>query len=134
MTKHLRFLFVMLLAMIWSAGWAQTTVFHETFDKCTSSGGNDGTWGTSNLNTTAITDDTKSKFLDQAWTGLATVFPANKCVRLSSNKKAATMTTPTISSTGDFTIKIKAGACTGKSNVQLTVKQLPVHLTNLQYL
>lgn len=122
MTKHLRFLFVMLLAMIWSAGWAQTTVFHETFDKCTSSGGNDGTWGTSNLNTTAITDDTKSKFLDQAWTGLATVFPANKCVRLSSNKKAATMTTPTISSTGDFTIKIKAGACTGKSNVQLTVK------------
>lgn len=26
MTKHLRFLFVMLLAMIWSAGWAQTTI------------------------------------------------------------------------------------------------------------
>lgn len=26
MTKHLRFLFVMLLAMIWSASWAQTTV------------------------------------------------------------------------------------------------------------
>lgn len=26
MTKHLRFLFVMLLAMIWSAGWAQTIV------------------------------------------------------------------------------------------------------------
>lgn len=122
MTKHLRFLFVMLLAMIWSAGWAQTTVFHETFDKCSSSGGNDGTWGTSKLNTTAITDATKSKFLDQAWTGLATVFPANKCVRLSSNKYAATMTTPTINSTGDFTIKIKAGACSGKSDVQLTVK------------
>lgn len=112
----------MLLAMIWSAGWAQTTVFHETFDKCSSSGGNDGTWGTSKLNTTAITDATKSKFLDQAWTGLATVFPANKCVRLSSNKYAATMTTPTINSTGDFTIKIKAGACSGKSDVQLTVK------------
>ena len=44
MTKHLRFLFVMLLAMIWSAGWAQTTVFHETFDKCSSTGGNDGAW------------------------------------------------------------------------------------------
>lgn len=26
MTKHLRFLFVMLLAMIWSAGWAQTKI------------------------------------------------------------------------------------------------------------
>lgn len=29
MTKHLRFLFVMLLAMIWSAGWAQTTIWSE---------------------------------------------------------------------------------------------------------
>lgn len=27
MTKHLRFLFVMLLAMIWSAGWAAETVY-----------------------------------------------------------------------------------------------------------
>ena len=31
MTKHLRFLFVMLLAMIWSAGWAQTTVEQTVF-------------------------------------------------------------------------------------------------------
>ena len=29
MTKHLRFLFVMLLTMIWSAGWAQTTIWSE---------------------------------------------------------------------------------------------------------
>lgn len=29
MTKHLRFLFVMLMAMIWSAGWAQTTIWSE---------------------------------------------------------------------------------------------------------
>lgn len=29
MTKHLRFLFVMLLAMIWSAGWAQTKIWSE---------------------------------------------------------------------------------------------------------
>ena len=29
MTQHLRFLFVMLLAMIWSAGWAQTTIWSE---------------------------------------------------------------------------------------------------------
>lgn len=36
MTKHLRFLFVMLLAMIWSAGWAQTTI---DFTKVTWSGG-----------------------------------------------------------------------------------------------
>lgn len=36
MTKHLRFLFVMLLAMIWSAGWAQTTI---DFTKVTWNGG-----------------------------------------------------------------------------------------------
>lgn len=29
MIKHLRFLFVMLLAMIWSAGWAQTTIWSK---------------------------------------------------------------------------------------------------------
>lgn len=117
MTKHLRFLIVLLMTLVWSTGGAQTTVFHETFDKCSSSGGNDGSWGTTGLNTTAITDATKSKFLDQAWTGLATVFPANKCVRLSSNKYSAKMITPTISSTGDFIIKIKAGGCTGKSSI-----------------
>lgn len=117
MTKHLRFLIVLLMTLVWSTGGAQTTVFHESFDKCSSSGGNDGKWGTTGLNTTAITDATKSKYLDQAWTGLSTVFPANKCVRLSSKKKSATMTTPTISSTGDFTIKIKAGGCTGKSSI-----------------
>lgn len=36
MTKHLRFLFVMLLTMIWSAGWAQTTI---DFTKVTWNGG-----------------------------------------------------------------------------------------------
>lgn len=117
MTKHLRFLIVLLMTLVWSTGGAQTTVFHETFDKCSSSGGNDGKWGTTGLNSTAITDATKSKFLDQAWTGLATVFPANKCVRLSSGNNPATMITPTISSTGDFIIKIKAGGCTGKSSI-----------------
>lgn len=117
MTKHLRFLIVLLMTLVWSTGGAQTTVFHETFDKCSSSGGNDGKWETTGLNSTAITDATKSKFLDQAWTGLAAVFPANKCVRLSSNNNPAKMTTPTISSTGDFTIKIKAGGLTGKSSI-----------------
>lgn len=33
MTKHLRFLFVMLLAMIWSAGWAAVG---DTYQKVTS--------------------------------------------------------------------------------------------------
>ena len=36
MTKHLRFLFVMLLAMIWSAGWAQTKIWSEDWTGKTS--------------------------------------------------------------------------------------------------
>ena len=122
MTKHLRFLFVMLLAMIWSAGWAQTTVFHETFDKCTSSGGNDGKWAASSGGSEINSETLISKNLDNVWTGLKKIYPANKCVKVASGSGAGTMTTPTINSTGDFTIKIKAGACSKKSGVQLTVK------------
>mgnify|MGYP004537696975 CR=1 FL=1 len=123
MTKHLRFLFVMLLAMIWSAGWAQTTVFHETFDKCTSTGGNDGAWAASSGSNQEINSSTLiSNNLDNVWTGLKKIYPANKCVKVATGDIAGTMTTPTINSTGDFTIKIKAGACSKKSNVQLTVK------------
>lgn len=122
MTKHLRFLFVMLLAMIWSAGWAQTTVFHETFDKCTSTGGNDGTWAASSGGNQEINSSTLiSKNLDNVWTNLKKIYPANKCVKVATGSSEGTMTTPTINSTGDFTIKIKAGACSDKSDVQLTV-------------
>lgn len=112
----------MLLAMIWSAGWAQTTVFHETFDKCISTGGNDGKWAASSGGSEINSETLISKNLDNVWTGLKKIYPANKCVKVASGSGAGTMTTPTINSTGDFTIKIKAGACTGKSNVQLTVK------------
>lgn len=122
MTKHLRFLFVMLLTMIWSAGWAQTTVFHETFDKCISTGGNDGKWAASSGGSEINSETLISKNLDNVWTGLKKIYPANKCVKVASGSGAGTMTTPTINSTGDFTIKIKAGACSKKSGVQLTVK------------
>ena len=60
--------------------------------------------------------------MDNVWTGLNAIYPANKCVKVAKSGGDGTMTTPTINSTGDFTIKIKAGACNGKSNVQLTVK------------
>lgn len=122
MTKHLRFLFVMLLAMIWSAGWAQTTVFHETFDKCNNKGGNDNVWSVAELGNAEVNSTTVSDYLNNLWTNFTAAYASNKCVRLASNKKDGEMTTPTINSTGDFTIKIKAGACSGKSGVQLTVK------------
>ena len=116
MTKHLRFLIVLLMTLVWSAGWAQTTVFHETFDKCNSKGGNDGSWGAGNrgseIQTTTIKDN-----LDNTWTNLSKVYVASKCVSLATTSDPGTMKTPTISFTGDFTIKIKAGGCTNKNSV-----------------
>lgn len=116
MTKHLRFLIVLLMTLVWSAGWAQTTVFHETFDKCNSKGGNDGSWGAGNrgseIQTTTIKDN-----LDNTWTNLSKVYVASKCVSLATRSDPGTMKTPTISFTGDFTIKIKAGGCTKKNSV-----------------
>lgn len=116
MTKHLRFLIVLLMTLVWSAGWAQTTVFHETFDKCNSKGGNDGSWGAGNrgseIQTTTIKDN-----LDNTWTNLSKVYVASKCVSLATTSASGTMKTPTISFTGDFTIKIKAGGCTNKTSV-----------------
>lgn len=116
MTKHLRFLIVLLMTLVWSTGGAQTTVFHETFDKCSSSGGNDGNWGAGNrggeIKTTTIKDN-----LDNTWTNLSKVYIASKCVNLATKSDPGTMKTPTISFTGDFTIKIKAGGCTKKTSV-----------------
>lgn len=116
MTKHLRFLIVLLMTLVWSTGGAQTTVFHETFDKCNSKGGNDGSWGAGNrgseIQTTTIKDN-----LDNTWTNLSKVYVASKCVSLATTSASGTMKTPTISFTGDFTIKIKAGGCTNKTSV-----------------
>lgn len=116
MTKHLRFLIVLLMTLVWSTGGAQTTVFHETFVKCNSKGGNDGSWGAGNrgseIKTTTIKDN-----LDNTWTNLSKVYVASKCVSLATTSASGTMKTPTISFTGDFTIKIKAGGCTNKTSV-----------------
>ena len=104
------------MTLVWSTGGAQTTVFHETFDKCNSKGGNDGSWGAGNrgseIQTTTIKDN-----LDNTWTNLSKVYVASKCVSLATTSVSGTMKTPTISFTGDFTIKIKAGGCTKKNSV-----------------
>lgn len=121
MTKHLRFLIVLLMTLVWSAGGAQTTVFHETFDKCNSTGGNDGAWGASSGGNELSTSALISQFLDNKWSNVSKVYIGNKCVKLSTKSAIGTLTTPLINSTGDFIIKIKAGACSSKSG-ELTVK------------
>lgn len=121
MTKHLRFLIVLLMTLVWSTGGAQTTVFHETFDKCNSTGGNDGAWGANSGGKELSTSALISQFLDNKWSNVSKVYIGNKCVKLSTKSAIGTLTTPLINSTGDFIIKIKAGACSGKSG-ELTVK------------
>ena len=121
MTKHLRFLIVLLMTLVWSTGGAQTTVFHETFDKCNSTGGNDGAWGANSGGKELSTSALISQFLDNKWSNVSKVYIGNKCVKLSTKSAIGTLTTPLINSTGDFIIKIKAGDCSGKSG-ELTVK------------
>lgn len=62
MTKHLRFLFVMLLAMIWSAGWAQTTIWSEDWSgvkkQQTPSAYNSAIYSQSNNNTQIYVNNT----------------------------------------------------------------------------
>ena len=115
MTKHLRFLIVLLLTLVWSVGWAQTTVFHETFDKCNSTGGNDGTWGAGFGGKELSSPALISQFLDNEWSNVSKVFIGSKCVKVSTTNDIGTLTTPLINSTGDFIIKIKAGGCTKKT-------------------
>lgn len=117
MTKHLRFLIVLLMTLVWSTGGAQTTVFHETFDKCNSTGGNDGAWGAGSGGNELSTSALISQFLDNKWSNVSKVYIGNKCVKLSTKSAIGTLTTPSINSTGDFTIKIKAGGCTKKTSV-----------------
>lgn len=96
---------------------AQTTVFHETFDKCNSTGGNDGAWGAGSGGNELSTSALISQFLDNKWSNVSKVYIGNKCVKLSTKSAIGTLTTPSINSTGDFTIKIKAGGCTKKTSV-----------------
>lgn len=83
MTKHLRFLFVMLLAMIWSAGWAAETVYKtlsfpdEKKEKC---GSYTKTW-----NATIGNDSWKiANFNNNNW--------GWSCIKCGSKKAASTAT------------------------------------------
>lgn len=111
MTKHLRFLFVTLLAWVCAVGgYAQTTVFEETFQKCTQKGGYDN-----NFSAGATSTKLQKSKLDNDWIFNDVVYEANKCVRFSSAKVGASFKTPEITETGDFVLTFSAAGCTDKS-------------------
>lgn len=119
MTKHLRLLMLALLAIVCMGGVkAQTVVFQETFDKLSSTGGNDGNWQTSVGGNELSYNDSK---LDIVWGELLKIYPCKKCVKFASNSAGGKATTSVIKATGDFVLSFKAGALKGK-NAKLTIK------------
>lgn len=116
MTKHLRYLFAVLLVWVCTVGgYAQTTiVFQESFSKCSSTGGNDGNWATT-VGGNEVTNS--STFDNSGWTSLSKIYQAKQCVKLASGGFGGTMTTPSIKyETGcSYSLSFKAGGLKGKT-------------------
>lgn len=107
-----------LLAIICTGGVkAQTTVFQETFDNLSSTGGNDGKWQATVGGDELSYNDSK---LDNVWGNFSRIYPCNKCVKFASSKASGKAVTPVIKATGDFVLSFKAGALKGK-NAILTI-------------
>lgn len=113
-------------------GGAQTTVFNETFDKCTGTGGNDGNWSGN------IASSTSTVQLDNTWS-TSYAYGGYQCVRLGSKSGQGSATTPTISLTGNGKLTFKAGAWKGDaktlyiSATGATLSQSSVTLVNSKF-
>ncbi len=82
---------------------AVTPVFYESFDKCSSTGGNDGSWSGSVASVTPDTDN-------EGWT-FVSGNAASKCVKLGTGSKQGSATTPALGITSDIaTLTFRAGA------------------------
>ena len=82
----------------------ETVVLYESFDKCNSTGGNDGKWSDSIANGT-FSADLQWK-TENAYAG-------NKCAKFGASKKLGTAETPELGTAGDMTLTFKAGAWSG---------------------
>ena len=94
------------------------TIFYESFDKCTGTGGNDGNWsGSVATSTTAYITD------NEGWVAAENkAYAGNKCAKYGSTKVAGSVTTPEIELDGTATLLFKAGAWNGDSqNMILSV-------------
>lgn len=83
------------------------SIFHESFDLNSNTGGNDNKWSGSIANSTAITTD------NEGWT-LTKAYAASQCLKLGTSSTSGSATTPAITRlNGDATLTFKAGAWTG---------------------
>ena len=93
---------VMLFAIGSFAASAQTVVFHETFDQCDGTGGNDGVW-TGNIGTSTISADNDGWTFENSGAG-------SQCVKCGTSSKLGVATTPALNFEGNATMVIKAAA------------------------
>lgn len=83
-------------------------LFYESFDKCSSTGGNDGIWD-KGANGSFKTDVS-------GWTYVNKAFGANKCARLGSSTTPGEASTPIFSIKGNARLTFKAAPWTGSDN------------------
>ena len=110
-TISLRCLLIVASLLFGSSAWGQTettkTIFSETFDKFTGSGGNDGQW------TGNIASSTKTSSTDNSGWSFTKGYAAKQCAKLGSKTELGSATTPTLNFTGDATLTFRAGAWSG---------------------
>ena len=89
------------------------TVLYESFDKCKSTGGNDGQWGGS-IASGAFSSDLK-------WT-VEKAYAGSKCAKFGTKSALGTAETPELGTAGNMTLTFKAGAWSGdKTTLKLSV-------------
>ena len=96
---------------------AQTEVFHETFDQCAGTGGNDGVW-TGNIGISEIVADNDGWTVENGGAG-------SKCIKCGTGSKLGVATTPALNFEGNATMVVKAASwSTGDATV------LKISITN----
>ena len=117
--QSLRLLLIIASFVFGSSAWGQTTttIFSETFDKFTGTGGNDGSWSGSIASSTATTSTDNT-----GWT-FTKGYAAKQCAKFGAKNGLGSATTPTLNFTGDATLTFRAGAWSGDAktlNISIT--------------
>lgn len=108
-------IFTILSIVVMSAVASAQTVFSATFDDVSGTGGNDGGWSGS-VAASGFADGSTSYTTGGAWT-VAKAYKGNQCVKMGTGSLKGTMTTPSITLTGNGTLSFRAGAWNGTSEV-----------------
>ena len=94
--------FLMLFAIGSFIATAQTVAFHETFNQCEGTGGNDGEWS-GNIGTGKIVTDIDGWVVENGGAG-------SECIKCGTSSKLGTATTPALGFEGTATMVFKAAS------------------------